>query len=77
MFKFKFFSHPQLDKCGYSCASDESDFDDSSDFSDDSDDENENSSMKELERKKSHPYRLHEELWYNEPGEVDDFQCCF
>ncbi|OTF84035.1 ribonuclease 3-like protein [Euroglyphus maynei] len=32
--------------------------------------------MKELERKKSHPYRLHEELWYNEPGEMNDGLLC-
>jgi ribonuclease-3 len=26
--------------------------------------------MEELNKKKKHPYRLHEELWYNDPGEV-------
>lgn len=25
----------------------------------------------ELEKKKLHPYRLHPELWYNDPGEVN------
>lgn len=37
--------------------------------SDDSDDEGDDW-MEELNRKKNHPYRLHEELWFNDPGEV-------
>lgn len=37
----------------------------------DDNDNDENSSLKELERKKTHPWRLHPELWYNEPGEVN------
>ena len=33
--------------------------------------------MKEMMRKRSHPERLHDELWFNEPGEVgqDDQEC--
>lgn len=40
--------------------------------SDASDDEAEdmNEMMEELQRKQQHPYRLHPELWYNDPGEV-------
>uniref|UniRef100_A0A1B6EBR2 RNase III domain-containing protein n=1 Tax=Clastoptera arizonana TaxID=38151 RepID=A0A1B6EBR2_9HEMI len=30
----------------------------------------------ELEKKKLHPYRLHPELWYNDPGEVNDGPLC-
>ncbi|BES89263.1 ribonuclease III [Nesidiocoris tenuis] len=32
--------------------------------------------MEELERKKSHPHRLHPELWYNDPGEMNDGPLC-
>lgn len=30
----------------------------------------------ELQRKKLHPWRLHEELWYNDPGEMNDGPLC-
>ncbi|CAL4099996.1 unnamed protein product [Meganyctiphanes norvegica] len=32
--------------------------------------------MKELERRKNHPDRLHEELWFNDPGEMNDGPLC-
>ena len=32
--------------------------------------ENDDSAYEELERKKTHPWRLHDELWYNDKGEV-------
>jgi hypothetical protein len=39
--------------------------------SDDSGSEDEvDCSMRELERKRLHPDRLHPELWFNDPGEV-------
>jgi len=49
--------------------------------SDDDDDEDEyfekeNSTIKELDRKCSHPDRLHSELWYNEVGEMNDGPMC-
>nr|SZF06515.1 Ribonuclease 3 [Psoroptes ovis] len=70
------------DKCGYSCDDNNNSPNDSccdsedDSFGSDDDDDNENSSMKELERKRSHPYRLHDELWYNEPGEMNDGLLC-
>lgn len=30
----------------------------------------------EIKRKKAHPDRLHDELWYNDPGQVRMFLCC-
>uniref|UniRef100_A0A669EEC6 Ribonuclease 3 n=1 Tax=Oreochromis niloticus TaxID=8128 RepID=A0A669EEC6_ORENI len=30
----------------------------------------------EIKRKKAHPDRLHEELWYNDPGEMNDGPLC-
>ncbi|KAM4704816.1 ribonuclease 3 [Rhinophrynus dorsalis] len=30
----------------------------------------------EIKRKKAHPDRLHEELWYNDPGQVNDGPLC-
>nr|XP_043882013.1 ribonuclease 3 [Solea senegalensis] len=30
----------------------------------------------EIKRKKSHPDRLHEELWYNDPGQMNDGPLC-
>ena len=50
-----------IDECGLSC-------DSASDS--DLDDENNDSAFQELQRKKSHPWRLHDELWYNDKGEV-------
>ncbi|ESP05057.1 hypothetical protein LOTGIDRAFT_230088 [Lottia gigantea] len=32
--------------------------------------------MEELERKKKHPHLLHSEMWYNEPGQVNDGPLC-
>lgn len=53
---------------------------DSSDDTDDTDDsgseEATNEWLEELNRKKRHPYRLHEELWYNDPGEMNDGPLC-
>jgi len=49
---------------------------DSSTSDEDEDDEKENSTMKELNRKCSHPDRLHSELWYNEIGEMNDGPMC-
>ncbi|XP_077504177.1 ribonuclease 3 drosha isoform X4 [Amblyomma americanum] len=46
---------------------------DSSSNESDSDDDN---AMEELEVKKKHPYRLHQELWYNDPGEMNDGPLC-
>lgn len=43
---------------------------DSSSSSEKSSSEEEDTSMEELERKKKHPYRLHLELWFNDPKEV-------
>ncbi len=32
--------------------------------------------LQELERKKQHPARLHPELWFNDPGEMNDGPLC-
>lgn len=32
--------------------------------------------MQELERKQQHPRRLHSEMWYNDPGEMNDGPLC-
>ena len=32
--------------------------------------------LQELERKKQHPSRLHPELWFNDPGEMNDGPLC-
>lgn len=32
--------------------------------------------MEELSRKMNHPYRLHPDLWYNDPGEMNDGPFC-
>lgn len=65
MFLFKFlisFVCFSIDECGLSCDSDsDSDLDDGN-YND--------SAFQELQRKKSHPWRLHDELWYNDKGEV-------
>ncbi|KAL4135188.1 hypothetical protein QTP88_006829 [Uroleucon formosanum] len=51
--------------------------DDGSSTSDEDEDyEKENSTLKELDRKCSHPDRLHPELWYNEVGEMNDGPMC-
>ncbi|XP_015787469.1 ribonuclease 3 [Tetranychus urticae] len=41
-----------------------------------SDEDEENTAFEELERKKLHPWRLHEELWFNDPGEMNDGPLC-
>ncbi|XP_054919064.1 ribonuclease 3 isoform X3 [Dermacentor andersoni] len=46
---------------------------DSSSNESESDDDN---AMEELEVKRKHPYRLHQELWYNDPGEMNDGPLC-
>ncbi|XP_022671092.1 ribonuclease 3-like isoform X2 [Varroa destructor] len=53
----------------------------SSDSSSDSSDtewcsSEEEDNVTELELKKKHPYRLHEELWFNDPGEMNDGPLC-
>ncbi|KPM02152.1 ribonuclease 3-like protein [Sarcoptes scabiei] len=62
----------RLNECGLSCSSDS----DISSIENDSDEDSPSTSLKELERKKSHPSRLHPELWYNEPGEMNDGLLC-
>lgn len=42
----------------------------SSDSSSNESESDEDNAMEELEVKKKHPYRLHPELWFNDPGEV-------
>lgn len=54
-----------------SCSSD----DDLNDDLTDDEFENEDSAYEELQRKKTHPWRLHDELWYNDKGEV--IECFF
>ncbi|XP_077528570.1 ribonuclease 3-like isoform X3 [Haemaphysalis longicornis] len=41
-----------------------------SDSSSSESESDEDNAMEELEVKRKHPYRLHQELWYNDPGEV-------
>lgn len=48
----------------------------SSTSDEDEDIEKENATLKELDRKCSHPDRLHSELWYNEFGEMNDGPMC-
>lgn len=38
--------------------------------------EEEDNAVEELERKRKHPDRLHEELWYNDTGEMNDGPLC-
>jgi len=54
-----------------SSTSDDDDDDDEDEYY-----EKENSTLKELDRKCSHPDRLHSELWYNEVGEMNDGPMC-
>lgn len=63
-------SHGQSDESS-SCSS-------SSDSSSESSDDEKNGDdwLDELNKKKKHPYRLHEELWYNDPGEMNDGPLC-
>ena len=69
-------------RCGASCHnnksknnSDNSDHSHSESSSEDEDDEID-LVLEELERKKKHPARLHPELWYNDPGEMNDGPLC-
>ncbi|XP_059478706.1 ribonuclease 3 isoform X2 [Neocloeon triangulifer] len=59
-----------IHKC---CQEDDCDSSDSDDGS--SEDEGE-CSLRELEHKKKHPDRLHPELWFNDPGEMNDGPLC-
>lgn len=64
--------HVHKHKCSGNNCSD----DDSSSSDEDEDDDKENATLKELDRKSSHPDRLHHELWYNEVGEMNDGPMC-
>lgn len=48
--------------------------------SDSSDEDDDNDSIadviEEMERKMKHPARLHQELWFNDPGEMNDGPLC-
>ncbi|XP_054713969.1 ribonuclease 3-like [Uloborus diversus] len=48
----------------------------SSSSSENSSDDEEDTAMEELEKKRKHPYRLHHELWYNDPKEMNDGPLC-
>ncbi|XP_074603919.1 ribonuclease 3 drosha [Brevipalpus obovatus] len=50
--------------------------DSSSCDSDEDDEDEEDTAFEELQRKKLHPWRMHEELWYNDPGEMNDGPLC-
>lgn len=50
--------------------------DDSSTSEEDEDEDDECSTLKELDRKSTHPDRLHAELWFNELGEMNDGPMC-
>ncbi|XP_014259124.1 ribonuclease 3 [Cimex lectularius] len=58
----------------YKCCAAHSDSDSSTESGEETDEEE--GIMEELERKKSHPDRLHSELWYNDPGEMNDGPLC-
>ena len=47
-----------------------------SESNDENEDEVTDTVLEELERKKTHPWRLHDELWYNESGEMNDGPLC-
>jgi ribonuclease-3 len=59
------------DKSKKTCDSDSSTSDSSSEEEDEVD-----LVLQELERKKQHPSRLHPELWFNDPGEMNDGPLC-
>ncbi|XP_064457228.1 ribonuclease 3-like [Ornithodoros turicata] len=48
----------------------------SSDSSSEGSESDEDNAMEELEVKRKHPYRLHHELWFNDPGEMNDGPLC-
>ncbi|XP_041368618.1 ribonuclease 3-like isoform X2 [Gigantopelta aegis] len=57
----------------------DSDSSNSSSSSCDSDSDAENAPprwIEELNRKRQHPYHMHDELWYNDPGEMNDGPLC-
>lgn len=62
---------PCKEKAKKACESDSSTSDSSSEEEDEVD-----LVLQELERKKQHPARLHPELWYNDPGEMNDGPLC-
>ncbi|XP_059350405.1 LOW QUALITY PROTEIN: ribonuclease 3-like [Daphnia carinata] len=62
---------PCKEKAKMTCESDSSTSDSSSEEEDEVD-----LVLQELERKKQHPARLHPELWYNDPGEMNDGPLC-
>lgn len=55
---------------------DEDDSDCSSLEESDEDENDDDNALEELQRKKTHPWRLHEEIWYNDPGEMNDGPVC-
>ncbi|XP_077987013.1 ribonuclease 3-like [Glandiceps talaboti] len=67
-------------KCHHKVEVHISDSESSSSESDDSESDNEDNltfeQMNEMRRKKAHPLRLHQELWFNEPGEMNDGPLC-
>lgn len=48
----------------------------SSESSSENETDEEEGLLEELERKRSHPDRLHPELWFNDPGEMNDGPLC-
>ncbi|RWS31361.1 ribonuclease 3-like protein [Leptotrombidium deliense] len=44
--------------------------------SSDEEEDEEDTAFEELQRKKTHPWRLHDELWYNDIGEMNDGPLC-
>lgn len=60
--------------CCNQCTSDASDIE--SDEAEFDDQELDNFAFNELNRKQSHPNRLHPEMWYNEKGELNDGPVC-
>ncbi|KAK6620188.1 hypothetical protein RUM44_006589 [Polyplax serrata] len=65
---------PKQKLCKHKSQACSSSNDSESENSDESDDVNE--MIEELQRKQKHPYRLHRELWYNDPGEMNDGPLC-
>ncbi|XP_047476126.1 ribonuclease 3-like isoform X1 [Penaeus chinensis] len=57
-------------------SSSDSDSDNSTSSDDDDDDSEMDRIAKELEKKRNHPDRLHPELWFNDPGEMNDGPLC-
>ena len=63
--------------CGSSCKDSAHKESEDSSSSSSSDEEDEvDLALQELERKKQHPARMHPELWYNDPGEMNDGPLC-